>query len=259
MIYDHMNEKRKQLDEQIQSLQSTLSTFPSGKLICTRNSNRFKWYLSDGHSQKYLPKSQRQLAEQFAYKKYLSSLLNDLTQERKALDLYLHHHEKYVSKTEHLLHPDAGYLELLSAYFKPKSDELTAWMSAPYDHNPKFPEHLTHKSVSGNLVRSKSEAMIDTILYLNHIPFRYECSLQFDDITLYPDFTIRHPKNGDFFYWEHFGLMDDSTYSKNAFSKMQFYSSHGIIPGIHLITTYETQKHPLSSEAIEKITKEYFL
>lgn len=79
-----------------------------------------------------------------------------------------------------------------------------------------------------------------------------------DEVVLYPDFTIRHPKTGEIFYWEHFGLMDDSNYCKNVLSKLQIYISNGIIPTIQLITTYETKDHPLNMEQVEKIVKQYF-
>jgi len=96
-------------------------------------------------------------------------------------------------------------------------------------------------------------------LYTNHIPFRYECPLILGDTTLYPDFTIRHPKTGNTYYWEHFGLMDNPTYSQNAYSKLQLYSTHGIIPSINLITTYETKNAPLGTDIVEKIIKHYFM
>ena len=101
--------------------------------------------------------------------------------------------------------------------------------------------------------------MISHFLYTNRIPFRYECALNLDTTTLYPDFTIRHPSTGEFYYWEHFGLMDDPSYCKTVSSKIYFYSINGIIPMIHLITTYETQNNPLSIETIEKTIEHYFL
>lgn len=136
---------------------------------------------------------------------------------------------------------------------------LTDWMHSPYEHNTNYPKQLNHKTSSGNLVRSKSEVMIDMQLYTNQIPFRYECALHLGDTTLFPDFTILHPKTHKIYYWEHFGRMDDPIYQKNSISKLQLYTSHGIIPSIHLITTYETKENPLSSEIIEKIVEHYFL
>lgn len=148
---------------------------------------------------------------------------------------------------------------LLTPYFTPLSQELSDWMNSPYEHNPHHPEHLLYKSSSGNLVRSKSEAIIDMLLSLNKIPFRYESALQLGEVTLFPDFTIRHPKTGIVYYWEHFGLMDNPIYSQNAFSKLQLYTSHGIIPSIQLITTYETKENPLCPDTVEKIITHYFL
>jgi len=94
--------------------------------------------------------------------------------------------------------------------------------------------------------------MIATHLSLNKIPFRYESQLLLNNIPFYPDFTIRHPQTGEFIYWEHFGMIDDPTYSQNAFSKLQFFISNEIIPSVNLIATYETRKHPLTSDMVEQ-------
>ena len=101
--------------------------------------------------------------------------------------------------------------------------------------------------------------MIIKILKQHNIPYRYEAKLILGNTIIYPDFIIRHPKTGETYYWEHFGLIDDANYSKKTFSKLQAYTSNGIIPTINLITTYETKTHPLSIESVEKIVKEYFL
>ena len=151
------------------------------------------------------------------------------------------------------------YQELLAPLFTPLSKELLDWQNAPYDSNPKHSEKLTLKSSSGHLVRSKSESLIDMALFTHRIPFRYECALTLGKDTFYPDFTIRHPETGKTYYWEHFGLMDHPAYCQNVSSKLLQYSLNGIIPSIHLITTYETSENPLSSEVIEKIIEYYFL
>ena len=77
--------------------------------------------------------------------------------------------------------------------------------------------------------------------------------------NIYPDFTIRHPRTGKTFYYEHFGMMDDPRYSKNAYTKLQLYNSNGIFQSAQLITTFETKTNPLSSDAVENIIKQYFL
>ena len=190
-------------------------------------------------------------------KKYLCALLDDLTQEQQALQLYLKKHP-ISSKSEALLR-QPEYNHLLRKTFQPLSEELHTWAKTAYEHNPKHPEHLIHKSSSGNLLRSKSESIIDMMLYIHQIPFRYECALSLENTTLYPDFTIRHPLTGDYYYWEHFGLIDNPGYAQNTFSKLQLYITAGILPSVNLITTYETNAIPLDTQIVERILKLYFL
>lgn len=151
-----------------------------------------------------------------------------------------------------------GYSELLAPYFQ-LSPSHTAWMQETYDRNSKNSENLIYKAVNGINVRSKSEAIIAMLLYTNKIPFRYECALNLGDIIFYPDFTILHPKTEQLYYWEHFGLMDSPGYCQNAFSKQQLYAAHGILPSVHLLTTYENQAYPLNTELVEKMIYYYFL
>lgn len=259
IIYEQMLSEAKRLDKHITHLQTQLKSFPKGKLVCTRNQNRYKWYQSDGHKCTYIPKKNRPLAEKLAVKKYLSLTLKDSIAEKRAIQYYLNHHHSDTGKAEQLLIEDSEFKNLLAPYFTPQSQELSNWAHTDYPHNPKYPEQLIHKSSSGNLLRSKSEAMIDMLLHTNKIPFRYECALQLGEITIYPDFTIRHPETGQVFYWEHFGMMDHANYAKKAASKLDLYISHDIIPSIQLITTFETLQNPLSSEVISKLVSHYFL
>ena len=132
-------------------------------------------------------------------------------------------------------------------------------MISPYQQNKKYPEQLCHKTISGNLVRSKSEALIDMCLCNHNIPFRYECALELGEATYFPDFTILHPKTEKLYFWEHFGRMDDPNYCKAAFSKMQTYALHGIVPSVNFITTYETRENPLNAETVENWIAHCFL
>lgn len=194
---------------------------------------------------------------QLARKKYLALKLEDLENEERALDFYLQHHAP-TGKADILLSEPSEYQRLLAPQFTSFSDDISYWLKSPYEQNSSYPERLIYKSSSGHLLRSKSEMLIDMLLYQHQIPFRYECALTLDDVVLYPDFTIRHPQTGKYIYWEHFGLMNQPEYAARTFYKMRLYTEHGIVPGIHLITTYETPEHPLSTEMVEKIIEYYF-
>ncbi|MBQ9136295.1 MAG: ATPase [Lachnospiraceae bacterium] len=259
MLYHIALAESDRLAQQINALKKQLEHLPEGKLICTRNGTHFKWYQSNDGDMNYIPKHERHLAEQLAEKKYLSMMYEELVAEKAAIDQYLNQHPTSFGNVQSLLTNPSEYRTLLSDRFKPLSQELSDWAHAPYESNPHYPEQLIHKSISGNNLRSKSESLIDMFLHINQIPFRYEAALILNNTTYYPDFTIRHPISGKLYYWEHFGLMDNPVYAQNAFSKLQFYSSQGIIPSIQLITTFETKDHPLDTTLIEKIISHYFL
>ena len=259
VIYERMLKKRQQLEHQICKIKNRLQKLPEGKLVCNLNGANSKWFRSDGHNKVYIPKSDRQLAEKLAIKKYLSSLLEDLLHEEKAIDFYLRHHENYEEKAGKLLSNSTEIANLISPYFSPLSKELDDWMKSPYENNLIHPEHLKHKVSANESVRSKSEAIIAKELKHNKIPYHYEDALILDEMKMYPDFTIRHPKTGEYFYWEHFGLLDNPKYVESMHKKMRRYTENNIMPGINLITTYETKDNPLTFEMVEFLVEYYFL
>lgn len=258
MTYEKAMKELKSLNKKIKILQTQLKNLPEGKLISARNGRHYKWYVSDGRNKTYIPKSDRHFAEKLAYKKYLTLQLTNLEQEKKALEAYLKYHNPNAVQKEIELYNSPAYSELLQTYSKPFPKKIEEWMNASYEKNSRYPEKLIYSTLSGKFVRSKSEVLIDTVLSQNKIPFRYEAALHLENMTIYPDFTILHPKTGELFYWEHFGLIDDPNYSKNAILKLEHYISNGIYPSIQLITTYETKDHPLGMDDIERVVDKHF-
>ena len=259
MIKDKIQKEYLSVQNQINQIQQELNLLPDGKLLISNDGKYKKWYVSDGHTKEYIPKKNRLFAEQLAQKKYLIDRLDDLLQEKSALDAYLQIRKVEEMNSDASISPDSEYDQLLASYLKAPTQDLRHWVDEAYEQNLNYPEHLIHKASSGIMVRSKSEAMIERFLYTNRIPFRYECALHLESMTYYPDFTILHPETKETFYWEHFGRMDDMSYAEKTFSKLRTYTAYGIIPSIQLITTYETKKHPLSYEDVEKIGTLYFL
>ncbi len=132
-------------------------------------------------------------------------------------------------------------------------------MEEPYEKSAEHKEHLIFQTPSGNVVRSKSEVMIETALFNHGISFRYEEILRLKRKVLYPDFTILRPKTMEILYWEHNGMMNDENYINIACAKLKTYCSNGIYPNQNLIITYETKDNPLSPMEIERIIKEFIM
>ena len=204
MLYQKNCSEKKRLDNLIDKIDRKLKVLPPGKMYITHNGKYLKWYYRpmDNSEAIHISKKNRKLAEQLAQRKYLLLVKKDLEQERTALNFYIKHHKKRPWKSETFLNDKSEYQELLASYFKPISQELYEWMHAPYEQNPYKEEQLKQPIENGKIVRSKSEVMISMLLDKYHIPYRVECKLQVGKKIYYPDFTIRHPETGEFYYWE---------------------------------------------------------
>lgn len=257
MFFEQMLNNSQKIQEKINQITAQLKTLPNGTLVCCRNRNQFNWYHSTGSNKEYIPKANKAFAAQLAYKKQLLLQLQELEAEKQALESYF---KKILSNhklQEFNAHPE--YQNLISTYSNSKDKEILQWKNSPYEKNNKHPEKLVYKIASGNVFRSKSESIIALCLEKYNIPYRYECALYLNDFLSYPDFTIMHPRTGQIFYWEHFGLMDQTDYIKNTYSKLSLYATNGIVPSIQLITTYETQNNPLDISRVEAIIQHYFI
>ena len=249
--------EQQRIQKEKERIQKQIFKLPAGTIFCFQNGTHVKWYEKDGKRRQYLPKDQRKYAEKLAMKKYLLLRMKELIQEERAVGSYISHHRESVS--EQMLAPDSPYSELLAPYFQPESSDLQSWMESPYEQNKKYPEQKIYGTSAGIHVRSKSESMIVYLLHDYKIPFRYESELELGQVTVYPDFTIRHPKTGKLFLWEHLGMVDETAYRRNALSKLQLYMEHGWIPSVNLILTFETKEYPLDMAYVEGLIKEYFV
>ena len=254
---DEIKREKEQILKELEKLEWMEKKFPQGELLCTKNNNRYKWLLKEQNGTSYLPKSKRQVAETLAMKKYYECKKKELTEHLSACEAFLKKMNSEESKSEQLLyHPE--YSKLLEKHFLPVNEQLKDWQSADYEKCKKYEENLKIEGTQGKMLRSKSEAIIDMMLYKNRIPFRYEEKLVLDGITIYPDFTIRHPVTGQYYYWEHFGMMDEEDYRNHAFNKMNLYCKNGIIPFVNLIMIFEAQNQPLRIKRVESIIYDYF-
>ncbi len=256
--YEKLKIDQLNLEEQISYLkQQILSSIP-GELRIWRNGSYCKFYCQTGTSTTYISRKDQSTIEQLARKKYLSAKLEDLTKENAILQKALLALEKHPSKSEALLSSDSAFCDVLISSYSSFDEAVQKWLALPFESNPYYPDQLKYKSVSGNMVRSKSELLIDAALFTHHIPFHYECALTLGGSTYYPDFTILHPVTGELVYWEHFGLMDDLSYRHSAAHKVQRYIEHGIFPSGKLITTYESNTTPFTPQIVEKTIAQYF-
>ena len=234
----HVNRQISQLQSELSEVNNELLTMPPGTLISTMNGKKTKWYLHSDSGTTYLPKSNINLAKLLARKRYLSTKKNVLINEIKALTYYSKHHKDNYQLIYDGIFTDPRYSSLFSIDNTNTADNdlfsnnqnISVWLNEPYIPNPNHPESLTHKTLSGNVVRSKSEALIANLLTQRNIPFKYECPLFLDGHFFYPDFTIMSPIDCKIWYLEHLGMMDNPQYVSGFTKKLQTFCNNGIIP-----------------------------
>jgi len=117
-----------------------------------------------------------------------------------------------------------------------------------------YEENKIHRTLSGIMVRSKSELIIANLLYERSIPFKYETQLRAPDGTPgpLPDFTIVW--NGEEWYWEHLGMLEKEEYKSHWEVKKEWYKTHGLSK--RLIITEE--RKGVDSKKFEEIIQKYF-
>ena len=164
-----------------------------------------------------------------------------------------------IDQAEDLLRPDSLYRPLILPQLDPLTKELEEWKEAPYEHFEKYQTNKVNRSVSGNSYRSKSEAFIASMLDQYHIPYHYEEVWDINGRLVAVDFTIRHPKTGQTFLWEHFGLLDDDGYVNDNLSKIYDYVKAGWIPMANLIVTCENKEQPLDFRLVHSLIKHFFI
>ena len=211
-VIKHVILEKNRLIKELQQIEKQLSNLPDGKINCVHNGKFVKWFHSDGHTQTYIPKSQREYAQKLALKRFLLEKQKECKKELKALEFYQKHTVGENRKSVQFLSGDSAYQELLQPFYQLATLEADTWSNVSYPKNQNYPEQLKFKSCKNEYVRSKSEALIAMNLYIEKIAYRYECELKLGNVILYPDFTILHPMTGEEIYWEHFGMMDTQEY-----------------------------------------------
>jgi hypothetical protein len=114
-------------------------------------------------------------------------------------------------------------------------------------HGTKFLEQgLVHRTIRGELVRSKSEVIIANLLDSMGVPYSYEQPFFGKDGSVrYPDFTVEDAESGRRLLVEHLGMLDRPDYKSRWEKKLVWYRAMGVqlvgdgSSAISLLTTSE--------------------
>ena len=245
-----MDQEELRLLRQRAQLTEQLSSFPDGEICFHRNGSRVKWRIRYDDHVEYLPKEQRSLAETLALKRFVQ---DKLAHTERKLDA-LKEMKAVYAEGEGQGGYSKSFYELLQHQFDREQEPGRIWLAEEYEANPDHPERRNIPTLSGIMVRSKSEAIIADELYRANVPFRYEQAMVMGGVKYYPDFTIWNAADPEkAIIWEHFGMMDSISYAQRVKQKIGAYLDAGYIPTQDLIMTYESREKPLDVNRVSML------
>ncbi len=270
-----------EIEKRLKNLQTTLMEKEKeinkkldGHLRIAQRHGRSQFYHyteSSNPKGRYIPLKEKAFAYKLAQKDYDTEVIILIQKEIDTLQNYLKHTGGGRAITELYDSLCPARRALITPVTLTDDQYAANWQEVSWTGRPFSPDSPLLYTARGERVRSKSEVIIADTLFYHKIPYRYEfpltlkrtdvdrCADAFGStVTLHPDFLCLNTRTRAEFIWEHFGLMDDPAYSKNAAGKLRLYTENRILPGRNLIITMETQTEPLSTRTIDQ-TIEAFL
>jgi len=258
--------EKNELQKRILLLEGCLSETPSGQMRISHSNGCVQYYFRNVDSAQdqvsrsgYFYNNDANLAKAIAQRDYTKRLLKELKTRYKAIDKTLCTYNRTDPEKVFLsFSPDRQ--KLIEPYILSRTMYIKQWLEVEYTRKT-FGENTPEiYTMNGERVRSKSEKIIADTLFRYNIPYRYEYPLNLNGFGLvHPDFLVMNPFTRKEYFWEHFGMMDNEQYLKDALKKIEAYEKNDIFPGLELIITSETRTMPLNIPILDKIVERYLL
>ena len=245
----------------IESLRKKLRQLPDGSLWVRNDGENLYYSIASRdpegrRHEHYVPKTDIQTLSKYSEAMYFRKLIPVLETEVKAMRSFLRRYKPERKAAVWSSIPKGCETMVMNRF--PSDEEIcTEWESENYGKNtyPSDKEDL-YTTTKGVAVRSRIELITAGVLDELGLHYRYECCLDLKTGTVYPDFTVIHPRTHELYYLEIFGMMDSPEYATHAFVKIQHYADSGLLP--KLIPVFDSTDAPVSVTLIRKILNSYF-
>lgn len=231
---------------------------PIGNLRIMKRKNSVHYYLITEKGDtvgKYISVRDNKMVGELAQEDYNRKTLREIEKEIKKIEGFLRTYrpEKvnniYEKMTEHRK-------QLINPYIWENLDYAKKWEEENYVGNALYEEEKIYETKNGEMVRTKSEAMIADMYYEMGIIYKYEYPLKLKDGKIrYPDFTLIRLSDGKRIYHEHMGLLENEDYRRKNLLKISEYAEEGICLGSNLIISFETEYCPAFMRSLKKMVE----
>lgn len=258
-----LKEQQKEIRQLLQEAKSRMKTYkvaPEDRISTSKSNGVIQYYIKKKDSTQYIYCKDRELVRSIAQYDYDREMYEKLTKADLWMTRFLQHYDInafvacYENKSE-------GRKQLVNPIIEGKQVYIEHW-AAQYTNeaSKEFEEGRVYQTNAGILVRSKSEKIIADLFTRHNIPYVYEPRIALKNGRVFsPDFAVLNLQSRQSYYWEHFGLSDNTDYSDKNLNKLCEYENAGIVAGRNLITSFESFAKPLSTGIIEAKIKEYLL
>lgn len=260
-IAEKLTERAHMIDAELKKVKKILKQAPPGRLRITHGSRGTEYHLIEDGRERYLRKEAREDVRLLAEKAYCLRLERVLEKERKIIRDFLNGFdpeagkrifEKMAPDRQKLVDP----IEIPDALFR--HEWLGRYETNAAEDPNSIPVQNGFSTEHGEIVRSKSEQIIADKLFYRNIPYVYEAPLVIGNQKFYPDFTVLNVRTRKTYYLEHFGRMDDPSYTERVTRKLALYEAAGIWPGEQLLMTFETAAQPFNTRLLDELIRKYF-
>lgn len=265
LIINDLHERNEALTAFGSEASEKIVNVPEGKLRIACNSGKYRYYkITDAKDTrgKYITKENIDEAKELAEKDYLQKLLRAIDKETKAIEKALSILKKCntnMAAEDIFSSLGEARQEIIKPVIINNQEYAKRWEEESYNTNDFRPEEKVYSTKKGDMVRSKSEAMLADMYYDLGIPYRYEAELRLKNgKRVYPDFTLLDTSSRQEIYHEHMGLMDNEEYRIHNLQKIEEYRNNDIFVGKNLIITFESAGCPLNIRTIKKNMMELF-
>ena len=230
-----------------------------GRLRLGKSNGSVQYLHSIDGKHTYLSKKEIDFAKKLAQKSYDEKVFKCVNKRLSQIESILKDYEDNEIESIYMkAHPERR--KLIEPVELTYQQKVELWMSEPYVGKEFMNDSPLITTNRGMRVRSKTEKIMADFFDMREIQYKYECPLELKPYGIvYPDFTFLSPKTGRKVYWEHEGMMDNPEYARKAIKKIELYEKNGILPGVDLITTFETSTSVIDTELLRLFTEKYLM
>ena len=259
-IIEELKSERAIFEDLKRKAQKKLEKLPKdGRIRVSKSNGVYQYYYIDSKANKngkYIKREDINIVKDIIQRDYEKSIFDISSNNIRVIDKFIKTYKDINIRELHVQAP--GRNPMITPYEKSIDERIEDWKSEVYDRKL-FTEDAAYIYTNrGERVRSKSEKIIADLLDYMDIPYKYERPLELKGYgRVYPDFTIYDVANEREIIYEHFGMMDNESYSESAMRKIFLYEKNGYYTDDNLFVSFETSTNPLNSRILEKRLTKY--